>query len=109
MILIGQEKRLAAPLTATGRERRAIKVSVGLLIVACAVAVIVYASRGSTGTRCVTVAVASYTGGVSIQRCGAQGAAWCRDAYRTTAQDSLASAVRSACRRTGYLPPASAQ
>jgi hypothetical protein len=108
MIMIGQGKRLAEPVAATGRERRATKALVGLLLAACIAAVIVYLNRGSTGSHCVTVAVASYTGGVSIERCGAKAAAWCRDAYATTADDSLARAVRSACRRSGYPPPAAA-
>jgi hypothetical protein len=105
MIMVGQERRLSRPLAISRRERGAIAGFAGLLLVGCVVAVVVYANRGSAGTRCVTAAVASYTGGVSLRQCGAKAAAWCREAYAASAEDVVARAVRTACRRSGYPPP----
>jgi hypothetical protein len=108
MILVGQEKRLAEPVTSTGAERRAIKVFAAVLLVVClaAVAVAVERSRSQSNAGCVTVTVPSYTGAVSAEECGAKAAAWCRTAYASAAGDALASALRSACRRHGHPPPA---
>jgi hypothetical protein len=105
MILVGQEKRLAQPVGATRRERRAIKLFAAVLTLACVAAVAVYAARDDPGPRCVTVTFASFTGGVSAQQCGARAAAWCRTAYAAGSGDRLAAAVRSRCRQAGYPPP----
>jgi hypothetical protein len=74
------------------------------MIVAAAAAVAVYATRGSPGSRCVSVTFASFTGGVTAQQCGAKAAAWCRSADAAAAGDKLAAAVRTQCRRAGYGP-----
>lgn len=108
MVLVGQEKRLAQPASSTRPERRALAVFVGLLVAGCVAAAVVYLDRGRPGSRCVTVTIASYTGGVTSEECGARAAAWCREAFaadRAGARNIVLRSVQSQCRRAGYLPP----
>ncbi len=107
MILVGQEKALAEPVSSTRRERRAIKLFAVALVAVCLAAVLVAVDRSRRQARahCVRVSVASYTGAVTAEECGARAAAWCRTAYAAGPGDALARALRSACPRAGYPPP----
>jgi hypothetical protein len=82
-----------------------------LVVLAAAVVVIgaglgTWTVVGGGGTqpkgKCVTVTVASSTGGGSLQKCGAAARSWCTE--EATATGNLASEIRAACRRRGFLP-----
>ncbi len=107
MILVGQEKALAEPVSSTRGERRAIKVFAVVLVAVCVAAVIVAVDRSRRQARahCVSISVASYTGAVTAEQCGARAAAWCRTAYAAPPGDSVARALRTACPRAGFRPP----
>jgi hypothetical protein len=52
--------------------------------------------------KCVALTVGSSTGGGHLQECGAAARSWC--AEEATATGTLASDIRAACRRQGFLP-----
>jgi hypothetical protein len=52
--------------------------------------------------KCVSLTVGSSTGGGHLEECGAAARSWC--AEEATATGSLASEIRAACRRQGFLP-----
>jgi hypothetical protein len=58
---------------------------------------------GSSGVDCVTVGLASSTGGVMRHECGEAARAWCRSAWQGT--DRLSELTRVQCRAAGILPP----
>lgn len=109
MVMVGQEKRLAAPVTTTRRERRAVKLCVAVLVIASIAVAVLYAAQRPSGGHCVTVTSASYTGGIINEQCGAQAAAWCAGAFAAGPGDVFARAVRIQCLRAGYLQPARRQ
>lgn len=83
----------------------------GLVVLAAAVVVIgaglgTWTVVGGGGAhpkgKCVSVMVGSSTGGGQLQQCGAAARSWC--AEEATVAGPLASEVRAACRRQGFLP-----
>jgi hypothetical protein len=72
----------------------------------------VWVARDPDGYRvsrngCVTVTVASSTGGMMRHECGTAARAWCHSAY--TADDSVSLLTRPQCRLAGLEPGAVAQ
>ena len=90
------------------RRRAALAAAVAMLLVAVG-AVWVWASNGPDSYRtsrngCVTVTVASSTGGVMRRECGDAARAWCRSAYAEN--DNLALVTRAQCQLAGLDPNA---
>jgi hypothetical protein len=90
-----------APLLA--HERRGAVLLAGLLVAAGAVAgfwELSSAGNGSPAGRCVSIVVASSTGGGELRRCGKQARTWCAGQARPTGP--FASQAQEACRRAGF-------
>jgi hypothetical protein len=95
--LQGHWERQHAPLRRA--DRRA--VAAAALLVAVVLAWLVLAGGGDPAQAgCVNVTAASTTGGARMHACGADARRWCRS--EAGAQDTVARAVRAACRRAGY-------
>jgi len=92
----------------TPRERRAMWVVAGILVVVIAVGATIWAMVGNSwssvrsGQSCVTVSLASSMGGGVEHACGAAAREWCRAAY--VQRDAHAEAVQAQCRVAGLLP-----
>jgi hypothetical protein len=91
-----------APLLAHERTGMAVLLGVlsaaGVGVGAWAVA----SAGGPGGARCVSVLVASSTGGGELRHCGQEARVWC--AREAVATGSVAAAARAACRRADLLP-----
>jgi hypothetical protein len=109
MVLVGHSQRVAEPLTR--RQRRAMAgVAAGFAAATIvAIVLIVTLPSGIPASRdgCVSVAVASSTGGDLIRRCGAGARSLCADAYSGAdgAGTAVAEAVIAQCRKAGIGPP----
>jgi hypothetical protein len=92
----------------TPRERRAMWVAAGILVVVIAVGATIWAMVGNasssvrSGESCVTVSLASSMGGGVEHACGAAAREWCRAAY--VQHGAHAEAVQAQCRVAGILP-----
>ena len=92
----------------TPRERRAMWVAAGILVVVIAVGATIWAMVGNasssvrSGESCVTVSLASSMGGGVEHACGAAAREWCRAA--DVQHDAHAEAVQAQCRVAGILP-----
>ena len=66
----------------------------------------IWAVASSSGTKadrqCVSVSIASATGGATVRRCGSEARAWC--AAEASATGLVASELAVACRREGLSP-----
>ena len=91
---------------ATPRDKRRILIAVAMLIVVVAAVSIWAAGRpgayGSSGHGCVTVSMASSTGGALIHDCGSAAKTLCRHAF--TASDKISMLTRPQCRLAGLAP-----
>ena len=99
--MVGQQRRLAQPLTWGTRERWAVGAAVAALCAGVVALVLVAALGGHSGRGCIDATFASYTGAATEHACGAQARAACSQgpgAYSGTAGQALA----TACRRAGY-------
>jgi hypothetical protein len=100
MVMVGHTKRLAQPLRWDRRDRLAV---VGVVVVALlalvAVGVASLTSGGTAPARgCVSTTASSYTGGVTVQACGAGARRLCASGSRV----GDVGALRAQCRRAGY-------
>jgi hypothetical protein len=85
-------------------ERRA-AVAIVAAVVAAGVGLGAYEVAGGGGAhqgRCVTVVLASSTGGGSSTRCAQAAVTFCR--AEATADNAVAAQAQAACRRAGLLP-----
>lgn len=85
-------------------ERRGIVVLVAA-VVAAGVGLGVWGltSTGGSGKgKCVSVLVASSTGGSELRHCGEAARSWC--ATQATSSGAVAEQAREACRRAGFVP-----
>jgi F0F1-type ATP synthase assembly protein I len=91
---------------ATPRDKRRILIAVAALVVVVAAVSIWAAVRpgayGSSGNGCVTVNMASSTGGALIHDCGSAAKTLCRHAF--TASDKISLLTRPQCRLAGLAP-----
>jgi hypothetical protein len=102
MIMVGQAKRLREPLSR--RQRRALYATVGGLLAAvvalAAYGAVAHDPSTTSGHGCVSVTVASTTGGAILHECGRAAERWCRmEAQR---HGPLASVAGPQCRLAGY-------
>ena len=102
MIMVGQEARLAEPLSR--RHKRLMLVTVACILVALA-AVAVYGTRqassyGRSANGCVTLNFASVMGVAAVHRCGSAAKAWC--AFEDTRTNLEARLVGQQCRQAGF-------
>jgi hypothetical protein len=86
------------------RERRAAAV-LGAVVVLAGAGVGAWAAVGPAGGggsqgKCVSLVVASSTGGGTIRYCGAAARQWCE--REATGRDALAARARPACRSAGF-------
>lgn len=91
------------------RRRRAVLAAAVTALLVAVGAVWVWASHDPDSYRtsrngCVTLTVASSTGGVMRHECGAAARAWCRSAYAEN--DNLALVTRAQCQLAGLDPNA---
>jgi len=91
----------------TPGQRRGLLVAGVLAVLAllgvAVVAVVAPGAYGHSGAGCVTVDVASSTGGGVLHACGAQARTWCAGA---SAPGPMDAAVRAQCARAGLATPA---
>lgn len=95
--------RPARPLTA--RDKRVLLLASLVVLLAGAAAGLwgaLNAGSWSSSGRCVTLVVASSTGGDTIHHCGASARSWCQAQF--TSHDQLAERARPACRSAGFAP-----
>ncbi|MEA2370912.1 MAG: hypothetical protein QOH12_1306 [Solirubrobacteraceae bacterium] len=102
MIMVGQEARLAEPLSR--RHKRLMLATVACIVVALA-AVAVYGTRqassyGRSANGCVTLNFASVMGSAAVHRCGAAARAWC--AFEDGRHNLEARLVGAQCRQAGF-------
>jgi hypothetical protein len=87
----------------TSRDKRKIAAAVaaiGLVLAAIAVwAAVRPGAYGSSKDGCITVTMASSTGGALIHQCGASARALCKRAYAATGKESML--IRPQCRLAG--------
>jgi hypothetical protein len=86
-------------------ERRAgWAVAVAVVVIGAGLGLWQVAGGGGGGPkgRCVSINVASSTGGAFLQHCGPGARAWCATQARLTGE--VAVQARAACRRDGFLP-----
>ncbi len=100
--MVGQEARLAEPLTR--RHKRLMLATVAVVVVALA-AVAVYGTRqassyGRSANGCVTLNFASVMGSATVHRCGVAAREWC--AFEDGRQNLEARLVGVQCRQAGY-------
>ena len=104
MVMVGQHKRLAEPMSR--RQKRGLAVSLAVVVLAVLGAtVFAIASHDSFGTSrngCVSLTVASSLGGTELHRCGASARALCEAAQ--TENDALSHELRPQCVLAGYGP-----
>ena len=100
MVMVGHSQRLAQPLTRG--QQRVIAVVVGVLLAAATWAVIRPTSAPVSRNGCVSVVVASSTGGGLLHNCGAAARAWCQTEFARS--DALARLIQPQCRRAGLQP-----
>ena len=100
MVMVGHSQRLAQPLTRG--QQRVIAVVVGVLLAAATWAVIRPTSAPVSRNGCVSVVVASSTGGGLLHNCGAAARAWCQTEFARS--DALARLIQPKCRRAGLQP-----
>jgi hypothetical protein len=102
MPLEGQWERQTTPLPLNTPKARRI-LAIAALIAVLGVGALVWATSGSKtalGPGCISLTLASTTGGAQYHACGDGARAWCRqDGPKTTAD---AAKLRAACRREGY-------
>jgi hypothetical protein len=100
LVLVGQSRRLATPLTAG--ERRAMKLA-GALLLAATIAVAIWSlTHGShfvSRDGCINVGVAGSLGGQLVHACGANARALC--ASERGHSDVTALLILPACRKAG--------
>jgi hypothetical protein len=104
MVMVGHSKRLAEPLTR--RQSRAL-LAVAVSFVLALVGVILYASLhgdsyGDARHGCISIVVASSTGGALLHECGSAARELCR--AEDGLNDAFARLVQPHCRRAGYPP-----
>jgi hypothetical protein len=100
MVMVGHSQRLAQPLTRG--QQRVIAVVVAVLLAAATWAVIRPTSAPVSRNGCVSVVVASSTGGGLLHNCGAAARAWCQTEFART--DALARLIQPQCRLAGLQP-----
>jgi hypothetical protein len=104
MVMVGQHKRLAEPMS--GRQKRGL--AIALVVLALAIAggtVYAVTSNDSFGTShngCVSLTIASSLGAAVIHKCGSDAKALCAAAQ--TASDPVSRALRPQCVLAGYRP-----
>jgi hypothetical protein len=88
-------------------ERRGLAVLAGLLVVV-GIGVgsweLVSGGANPSAGKCVSMVVASSTGGGELRYCGARARSWCAGEAHLSGPTALA--ARAACRRAGLLPAA---
>jgi hypothetical protein len=85
-------------------ERRAgWAVAVGVVVIGAGLGIWQVAGGGGAGPkgRCVSINVASSTGGAFLRHCGTDARAWCTAEARAIGE--VAGEARAACRRAGFL------
>jgi hypothetical protein len=102
MIMEGHAKRLREPLSRG--QRRALYATVGALLAVIA-ALAAYGAVASTpgatsGHGCVSVTVASTTGGATLHYCGRAAKQWCM--MESQRNGPVASVARPQCRLAGF-------
>jgi hypothetical protein len=100
LVLVGQSRRLATPLT--GRERRVmatVGVVVALAVVAIGAWLATHDSSPVSRDGCLNVIVAGSLGGQLLHECGAAARSLC--ANEKGHDDALAATVLPACREAG--------
>jgi len=102
MIMVGQEARLAEPLSR--RHKRLMLAAVACVLVAL-VAIAVYGTRqansyGRSANGCVTLNFASEMGSAAVHRCGQAAREWC--AFEDSRRTLEARLVGAQCRLAGY-------
>ncbi len=102
MIMVGQEARLAEPLSR--RHKRLMLATVAAIVVALA-AVAAYGTRqansyGRSANGCVTLNFASVMGSATVHRCGVSARQWC--ASEDARNNLEARLVGVQCRQAGY-------
>jgi hypothetical protein len=100
MVMVGHSQRLAQPLTRG--QQRVIAVVVAVLLAAATWAVVRPGGAPVSRNGCVSVVVASSTGGGLLHNCGAAARAWCQTEFART--DALARLIQPQCRRAGLQP-----
>jgi hypothetical protein len=100
--MVGQEARLAEPLS--GRHKRLMIATVVAILVAV-VAAFAYGTRqtssyGSSANGCVTLNFASAMGSAAVHKCGAAAKQWC--AFEDGRHDLESRLVGTQCRLAGY-------
>ena len=100
MVMVGHSQRLAQPLTRG--QQRVIAVLVAVVLAAATWAVLRPSSAPVSRNGCVSVVVASSTGGGLLHNCGAAARAWCQTEFART--DALARLIQPQCRRAGLQP-----
>jgi len=102
MIMIGQEARLAEPLSR--RHKRLMLVAV-VAVVAVIAGIAVYGTRqassyGRSANGCVTLKFAGVMGSAAVHRCGQAAREWC--AFEDGRSNLEARLVGVECRQAGY-------
>jgi hypothetical protein len=91
---------------ATPRDRRILVIAVAAILLVLAATAIWAAVRpgayGSSRDGCITVTLASSTGGALIHECGAQARAMCKQAFAR--DDKVSLLTRPQCRLAGLAP-----
>jgi hypothetical protein len=100
MVMIGHSQRLAQPLTSV--QKRVVALVAAAILAGATWAVVSPSSTPASRSGCVSVVVASSTGGGLLQNCGAAARAWCRSELGRS--DALAQLVLAQCRRAGLQP-----
>jgi hypothetical protein len=100
LVLVGQSRRLATPLT--GRERRAMKLA-GTVLLAVTIAVAIWSFTHDhypvSRDGCINVGVAGSLGGQLVHACGADARELCASERRQ--HDVTALLILPACRKAG--------
>jgi hypothetical protein len=94
MVMVGHAQRLTQPLT--GRQRLLLALTVAVLAGGVLWAVLRSGGAPASARGCVSVVVATSTGGGLLHECGAAARALCRS--EATAAGSFAADVRTQCR-----------
>jgi len=100
MIMQDQSRRLSEPLHWGRREKTAVAIVLGCILLA-AIGLGAYAVTGGAPARagCVSVTFASTLGGAQLHDCGAKARAVCDS---PEALHSIGEGLRVACRKAGY-------
>jgi hypothetical protein len=100
MIMFDQSRRLSEPLRWGKREKTAVAVALGCLLLALAgLGAYALSSGGRARADCIDLTFASTVGGSRLHVCGGQARSTCASpgAFRGIAQE-----LRAACGRAGY-------